>query len=91
MSATVTLQQRIQQLKKIQADLGNELYKASKKATKSAIRAATNATPPKKGTGRLAGVNMLTGELKQHWATDSRAEPQILGKRFVTLLANDKD
>lgn len=89
MSATVTLQQRIQQLKKIQADLGNVLYKASKKATKSAIRATANATPPKKGTGRLAGVNMLTGELKQHWATDSRAEPQILGKKFVTLLAND--
>ena len=69
MSYTVSLQQRIQQLKKAQADLPEILYQTAKEATMRAVEAAMEATPPKAGTGRLAGTNTLTGELKQHWAT----------------------
>lgn len=89
MSTTVTLQQRIQQLKKMKADLGNVLREAAQKATLKAIEVTADATPPKKESGRLAGIHMLTGELKQHWATDSRTEPQITGNKLVTLLKND--
>lgn len=52
MSGTVNLQQRLQQLKRVQADLETVLYQAQKQATKKAVQAAADATPPKKGTGR---------------------------------------
>lgn len=91
MSYTVTLQRRIQQLKKAQADLPNILYKTAKGATMRAVEAAMDATPPKKGTGSLKGTHTRTGELKQHWATDSNAEPVVTGAKYETLLANNKD
>lgn len=91
MSYTVNLQQRIQQLKKVQADLPEVLYRTAKAATLRAVEAAQDATPPKAGTGRLAGPNMLTGQLKAHWATDSKTEPQHTGAKYVTELNNDMD
>lgn len=91
MSGAVSLQKRIQQLKKAGADLPEVLYRTAKAATLRAVDAAQDATPPKAGTGRgpYIGVNMITGELKAHWATDSRAEPQRRGAGFVTELNND--
>ena len=93
MSGTVNLQQRLQQLKRVQADLETVLYQAQKQATKKAVQAAADATPPKKGTGRgpYIGTNTMTGELKAHWDSDSRTEPEIHGQQFVTVLANDKE
>lgn len=95
MSHAVSLQQRIQILKKAQADLPDVLYRVSKEATRRAIQAAQDATPPKAGTGRGAyiGTNTITGELKAHWATDSKTEPMggglSGGSTYVTVLAND--
>lgn len=97
MSYTVSLQQRIQQLKKAQADLPSILYKTAKGATLRAIEAAQAATPPKEGTGRgpYIGTNTITGELKAHWATDSKVEPMggalSGGSTYVTVLANDME
>ena len=97
MSYTVTLQQRLQQLKKAHAELSDILYKTSKKATVRAVEAAQDATPPKKGTGRgpYIGTNTVSGELKAHWATDSKIEPMggglSGGSTYVTILANDKE
>ena len=91
MSYTVTLQQRIQQLKKAQADLPNILYKTAKGATMRAVEAAMDATPPKKGTGSLKGTHTRTGELKQHWATDSIVEPLVTGGKYETFLRNDME
>ena len=54
MSDTVTLQQRIQQLKKAQADLPNVMRSAAENATIRAVQAPANATPPKANTGRGA-------------------------------------
>lgn len=90
MSYTVSLQQRLQQFKKAQADLPELLYRIAKGATLRAIEAAQAATPPKEGTGRgpYIGTNTITGELKAHWATDSRAEPQIDGTSYQTELNN---
>ena len=88
MSFTVSLQQRIQQLKKAQADLPEILYQAQVKAAQAAVDAATDATPPNAGRGQ-AGVNMLTGELKQHWVTDSEVIPDITANSLTSTLAND--
>ena len=96
MSYTVSLQQRIQQLKKAQADLPKVLEKVATDATLRAIEAAAGATPPKADTGRgpYIGTNMISGELKAHWATDSKAQPMggalSGGSTYVTILANDK-
>ncbi len=95
MSYTVTLQQRIQQLKKAQADLPNILYKTAKGATMRAVEAAMDATPPKKGTGSLKGTHTRTDELKQYWATDSITEPMggalSGGSSFTTFLKNSME
>lgn len=97
MSYTINLQQRIQQLKKVHADLPEIFYKTAKGATLRAIEAAQAATPPKEGTGRgpYIGTNMITGELKAHWATDSKVEPMggalSGGRMYVTVLANDME
>ena len=64
MSYTVTLRQRIAQLKKaLDTDLPEVLSETAKGATLRAIEAAQDATPPKAGTGGLGGTNTLTGEL----------------------------
>lgn len=91
MSYTVTLQQRIQQLEKAQADLPNILADVAKGATMRAIEAAQDATPPKAGTGRLPGTHTITGELKAHWATDSQTEPTVRVNRVETTLANNME
>lgn len=97
MSYTVSLQKRIQQLKKAQADLPEILYKTSKNATMRAVEAAQDATPPKANTGRgpYIGTNTISGELKAHWATDSKTEPMggalSGGSTYVTILANEKE
>lgn len=91
MSYTVTLQQRIQQLKKAQADLPNILADVAKGATMRAIEAAQDATPPKAGTGRLPGTHTITGALKAHWATDSQIEPTVRGNHVETMLANNME
>ena len=91
MSYTVSLQRRLQELKKVQADLPGMMRRVARDATLRAIEAAQDATPPKAGTGRLPGTNTITGELKQHWATDSVVEPLVSGEKYKTFLNNDKD
>lgn len=91
MSSQVSIQRRIQQLKKAGANLGDILYDTAKSATLRAIEAAQAATPPKEGTGRgpYIGANTITGELKAHWATDSLPTPKITGNRIETELNNN--
>nr|DAI40774.1 MAG TPA: putative tail-component [Caudoviricetes sp.] len=96
MSYSVSLQQRIQQLKRVQADVPKVLARVAKDATLRAIEAAQAATPPKAGTGRgpYIGTGTITGELKAHWATDSKTEPMggalSGGSTYVTVLANNQ-
>lgn len=91
MSYTVTLAQRIRQLKKAQAALPNIFADVAKGATMRAVEAAQDATPPKAGTGRLPGTHTITGELKAHWATDSQTEPAVRGNCVETTLANNME
>lgn len=91
MSYTVNLQQRVQQLKKAKADLDKVLRDVQKRATIRAVEAAQEATPPKEGAGRTFGTNTITGELKAHWATDSKIEPQVSEGEYKTELRNDKE
>lgn len=91
MSYTVTLQQRLLQLKKIGADLPEILYEVQKNAAMRAVEAAVEATPPK--VGDLRGTGTRSGELKKHWITDSEVEPRgggiSGGGIYRSLLKND--
>lgn len=91
MSGAVSIRQRVEQLRKLQADLPSILSNAAKEATQRAVEATMDATPPKAGGDRLPGVNIVTGELKAHWGTDSVTEPQKVGSGYVTFLANDME
>lgn len=78
-------------LQRTRADLPEALAAACKKATTRAVEAAAEATPPKAHTGRgpYIGANTVTGELKQHWETDSQTEPVIAGGVISTYLNNE--
>ena len=78
-------------LQRAREDLPDVLAAACKKAALRAVEAAAEATPPKAGTGRgpYMGANTVTGELKQHWASDSQVEPVISGTTISTALKND--
>ena len=91
MSYQVSLQRRLQELKKAQQSLTPTLIKVATGATQRAVEAAMDATPPKKGTGSLKGTHTRTGELKQHWATDSVVEPLVTGGKYETFLRNDME
>ena len=91
MSHTAGLQQRIQQLKQASAELPEVLYRVQREATIRGVEAAADATPPKDGTGRGAhsGVHTLTGELKAHWAVDSKVDPERIPGGYRSVLANN--
>lgn len=91
MSYQVSLQKRLQELKKAHENLPEALYQVQKNAAQRAVEAATEATPPNKKTGRLPGPNMITGELSEHWATDSQVEPDVSGNKLTSYLANSKE
>ncbi len=82
------LKQRLEQLKKARSDLPGLLHGAAREATMQAVEAAAAATPSKDDA---AGAHTRTGDLKAHWATDSRTEPEIAGREYKTQLANSME
>ena len=85
----MTLEERIAQLQDAEARFPGELTAIAKGATIRAVEKATELTPPTMDD--LSGTNTRSGEMKQHWATDSKTEPRIEGDNFVTELNNDKE
>lgn len=85
----MNLQEYIKKLEAAQAALPEMLADVARNATFRAVEAAQDKTPPTADS--LSGTNTRTGELKQHWATDSRTEPQKQGGEIVTELNNNKE
>lgn len=85
----MTLAERVKQLQEIQAKLPDTLRDISKTATMRAVEKAADLTHPTQND--LSGTNTRTGELKEHWASDSVTEPQISGDQYATFLANNKE
>lgn len=85
----VTLEERIKELKQIEAQLPGRLRQIAQDATLRAVEKAMDETPPT--MDNLRGTNTRTGEMKQHWATDSTTFPAKIGDSYMTVLANDKD
>ena len=86
-----TFRAYLTKLQLAQEGMPEVIAEACRGATLRAVEAATEATPPKGDTGRgpYIGTNTVTGQLKQHWATDSEIEPIVAGNRFTTELKND--
>lgn len=83
------LSDNVKRLQNIAAMLPGRLNDIAKTATERAVEKASELTPPTQND--LRGTNTRTGEMKQHWATDSDTNPQKRGKDLVTRLANDKE
>lgn len=85
----MTLLERMEALKRAQAQVPDILAEVAQTATMRAVNKAAELTPPTGGD--LSGTNTRTGELKQHWESDSQTTPVRQGSGWVTLLANDKE
>ena len=84
----MTLEERIAQLRDAEARFPGELSAIAKGATLRAVEKATDLTPPT--LDDLSGTNTRSGEMKQHWASDSKVIPVRRGDTYVTELNNDK-
>ena len=85
----MTLAERVQQLESLAPTLQKTMVNAARNATIRAVEKAADLTPP---TGDdLRGTNTRSGEMKQHWATDSQTKPTVSGSEIKTRLANDKE
>lgn len=82
------LRRRMEELAARQPQIAPRLSAIAQGATLRAVEAAVERTPP--NDGGLRGVNMISGELAQHWATDSQVTPVQGGGTFSTTLANNK-
>ena len=69
-----SIQKRLDELKKAQADVPRIINKVAEAATIAAVDKATAKTPPNGGAA-IAGVNARTGDLAQHWTLDSVTRP----------------
>lgn len=86
------LQKRMEELAKRQPVVRKRFMEIAEGATLRAVEAAAERTPPNTfNDGELRGVNMITGELSEHWGTDSQTVPVQAGSDYTTTLQNDKD
>lgn len=84
------LRARLAELEKQFPDARGRIAAIAEGATARAIETAIDLTPPNTfEDGEQRGVNMISGEMAKHWATDSSVTP--VGATFVTALANDKE
>ena len=83
------MRKRLEELRKAGENVPQIMAEVAEGATIEAVRVATEKTPPNDGT--LAGTNMRSGQMAQHWATDSVIKPQKVGNDFVTQLANNME
>lgn len=82
---------RLAELSARAPNLDRGIADCAAKATWKAIERAIELTPPNTfGEDEQRGVNMITGELAQHWAIDSQIAPTA-ANGYMTVLANDKE
>lgn len=82
------IRKRLEELRKAGQDVPKIMMEAAEGATIEAIRVATENTPPNGGAD-IAGTNMRSGDMAQHWAIDSMSKPIYTGASVQTTLANN--
>ena len=82
------MRKRLEELRKAGQDVPRIMGEVAEGATIEAVRIATENTPPNGGAA-IAGTNMRSGDMAQHWATDSITSPIVSGGSVRTELKND--
>ena len=83
----MTIQTYIKALEKKKEVIRQAVIDAQREATKAAVAEAVQRTAPNDGIPR--GVNMTTGNMARHWASDSKTEPAVSGNTYTTELNCD--
>lgn len=83
------MRKRLAELNKAGKDVPKIMIEVAEGATIEAVRVATENTPPNGGAA-IAGTNMRSGQMAQHWELDSQTKPIYSGGSVRTVLANDK-
>ncbi len=84
------MKRRLAELERCFPDVQSRIADIAQGATLRAVETAAELTPPNTfGNGELRGVNMISGELAEHWESDSSCTPT--GADFVTVLANNME
>lgn len=83
------MRKRLDELNKAVKDVPKIMMEVAEGATIEAVRVATENTPPNGGAA-IAGTNMRSGQMAQHWELDSQTKPIYSGGSVRTVLANDK-
>lgn len=81
------IRKRVKELQVLGDKLPQVLSDCVEGAAVEAVKAAQQATPP--NTGDIAGTNTRSGQMAQHWATDSKTKPAHAGKKYTAELNNN--
>lgn len=81
------MRKRLAELRKAGQDVPKIMAEVAEGATIEAVRVANENTPPNDGT--IAGTNMRSGDMAQHWETDSQTVPVVTGASVRTALGNN--
>ena len=82
------MRKRLEELRRAGQDVPKIMMEVAEGATIEAVRVATENTPPN-GDAAIAGTNTRSGQMAQHWSTDSHPVPVLTGGSVVTTLCNN--
>ncbi len=82
------MRKRLEELRKAGQNIPRLMEEVAEGATIEAVRIATENTPPNGGAA-IAGTNTRSGEMAQHWTTDSQTNAVYSGGSVRTYLANN--
>ena len=79
---------RLDELRRAGQDVPRIMAEVAEGGTIEAVRVAAENTPPNGGAD-IAGTNMRSGQMAQHWETDSETVPVVTGTSVRTALRNN--
>ena len=82
------MRKRLAELNRAGQNVPKIMMEVAEGATIEAVRVATENTPPNGGAD-IAGTNMRSGDMAQHWQADSQTTPVYSGGTVKTELKND--
>lgn len=82
------MRKRLEELRKAGQNVSEIMAEVAEGAAIEAVRVATENTPPNGGAS-IAGTNTRSGQMAQHWQTDSQTTPVCSGGQVRTVLANN--
>lgn len=81
------MRKRLAELNKAGQNVPKIMMEVAEGATIEAVNTAVNNTPP--NGAKIAGTNTRSGDMAEHWQTDSQTIPTYIGGSVRTVLAND--